>query len=600
MNTLIDRLKAIMKQYKFHYWRILRHPENKDLMEFIDSWSDKLEGHRLSTKIFWVLHDIHDFPLCKECGKPLNRDTDIQLEDDRYHSYCSKKCAYKSTERNTKIKNTNIVRYGGVAPVCSEVVKNKIRKTCLDRYGVEYSTQSEQMKSKTRDTNVKRYGVESPTKLESVQNKIKQTCMERYGTTNGGCSKDALEKIRRTNQSRYGVNSSFELESVREKSRQTNLRKYGVEYYLSSLDHKKQGLEISRKSYNETILKNEYDEPMFSEDEYISIHIDNPYHEFEFRCKKCGNTFKSFHRNGIHQRCPLCFKRSEKFEENELFDLLKSITADEIVHGIGGKKIIPPFELDFYIPTRKIAFEFDGLYWHSEDNGKDKRYHLAKTEMCEQIGIRLIHVFEDEWIYRRDIVSSRVRNILGCYEHTVYARKCHVEEIDQHMSGDFIEKNHIQGNCSDKIRLGLFLDDELVSVMTFGASRFNKKYDWELLRFCNKLNYHVIGGAGKLLKYFERKYNPKNLISYADRRWSVGNLYDKLGFSKVGVSVPSYSYVKNGRRLSRIGFQKHKLNKILEKFDENLSEVENMKNNGYFRIWDCGNLVYAKEYSYES
>ena len=597
MNTLIDRLKVIMKQYKFHYGKILKHPENKDLMEFIESWSDKLSGHRLSTKIFWVLHDIHDFPLCKECGKPLIKDTDIQLEDDRYHSYCSQKCACKSVERNDKIKMTNIERYGGVAPVYSEVVRNKMKKTCLDRYGVEYSTQSEQMKSKTRDTNIKRYGVESPTKLESVQNKIKQTCIERYGTTNGGCSKESLEKIKHTNQERYGVNSSFERESVKEKSIQTNMKKYGVKYFLSSLNHKKYGLDISKKSYNETILKNEYDEPMFTEEEYIRFHIDNPYYEFEFKCKRCGTIFKAFHKNGVHQRCPICFKKSEKFEENELYDLLKSITRDEIIHGIGGKKIIPPFELDFYIPTKKVAFEFDGLYWHSEDNGKDKRYHITKTEMCEKVGIQLIHIFEDEWVYKNDIVSSRIKNILGCYDHIIYARKCYVKEIESSVSSEFIDINHIQGRCSDKIRLGLFLNDELISVMTFGKPRFNKKYEWELLRFCNKLNYHVIGGAGKLLKYFERNYHPKSLISYADRRWSKGNLYEKLGFDFVGVSVPSYSYIKHNRRFSRMEFQKHKLKMILDKFDENLSEVENMKNNGYYRIWDCGNRVYSKEYS---
>jgi hypothetical protein len=134
--------------------------------------------------------------------------------------------------------------------------------------------------------------------------------------------------------------------------------------------------------------------------------------------------------------------------------------------------------------------------------------------------------------------------------------------------------------------------------MTFGKSRFNKKYKYELLRFCNKLGYHIPGSASKLLKYFERNYKPKSLISYADRRWSRGNVYEKLGFKMIGKSKPNYWYFKltSNIRYSRINFQKHKLKDILEKFDETLSESENMKLNGYNRIYDCGNLVYVKEY----
>ena len=134
--------------------------------------------------------------------------------------------------------------------------------------------------------------------------------------------------------------------------------------------------------------------------------------------------------------------------------------------------------------------------------------------------------------------------------------------------------------------------------MTFGKTRFSKKYEWELLRFCCKLGYHIPGAAGKLLKHFERKYNPKSLVSYADRRWSQGQLYGKLGFTLDHVSNPDYWYFKQNTILleSRVKYQKYKLSKILDNFDENKTEVENMKANGYFRIFDCGNFVFVKEY----
>lgn len=157
--------------------------------------------------------------------------------------------------------------------------------------------------------------------------------------------------------------------------------------------------------------------------------------------------------------------------------------------------------------------------------------------------------------------------------------------------------NHIQGGVHSSINLGLYYDDELISLMTFSKPRFNKKYEWELVRFCNKIGYHVPGAASRLLKHFERQYNPKSIISYADRRWSKGNLYSKIGFKQVSTSKPNYWYIVDGELESRVKYQKHKLNSILEHFDSSKSEWENMKDNGYNRIFDCGNLVFLKMFS---
>ena len=130
--------------------------------------------------------------------------------------------------------------------------------------------------------------------------------------------------------------------------------------------------------------------------------------------------------------------------------------------------------------------------------------------------------------------------------------------------------------------------------MTFSKPRFNKDWEWELLRFCNKLNTTVVGGASKLLKGFINMYNPKNILSYADRCWSKGKLYENLGFDLIKTSPPNYWVTKNYlHREHRIKYQKHKLSKILDSFDQELTEWENLKANGYDRIWDCGNLVYG-------
>jgi hypothetical protein len=164
--------------------------------------------------------------------------------------------------------------------------------------------------------------------------------------------------------------------------------------------------------------------------------------------------------------------------------------------------------------------------------------------------------------------------------------------VDNKTTKIFLDNNHLQGNVNAAINIGLYYNDELVSIMTFIKSRYNKEVEYELLRFCNKLNTSVIGGASKLMSCFINTYKPNNIISYANRRWSQGNLYEKLGFTFTHNTLPNYFYYKNGDLESRVKYQKHKLKDKLEVFDDSLTESENMYNNGYRKIYDSGNKVY--------
>lgn len=186
--------------------------------------------------------------------------------------------------------------------------------------------------------------------------------------------------------------------------------------------------------------------------------------------------------------------------------------------------------------------------------------------------------------------------MLGIYDKTIYARNCEVREVSSKESSAFQEANHLQGSVKAKVHLGLYAKGQLVSLMTFGKCRFDKKHEWEMLRFCSKLGCHIPGAAGKLLKHFEQTCHPKSLVTYADRRWSQGKLYRALGFKFDHVSVPNYWYVKGMAVLSRQNCQKHKLKAKLNVFDEDKSELQNMLDNGYFRIYDCGNYVFVKTY----
>jgi hypothetical protein len=233
------------------------------------------------------------------------------------------------------------------------------------------------------------------------------------------------------------------------------------------------------------------------------------------------------------------------------------------------------------------------VYWHSELAGKDRYYHLNKTEKCEKQGIQLLHIFETDWMFKKEIIKSIIKSKLGLNER-IFARKCEITQIPSKTARVFIEENHRQGKDNSKIYWGLIHNEELVSVMSFSVPRYNKKNDWELVRFCNKKGLNVVGGASRLLKGFRRE-NPGSIVSYADRRYSDGGLYKALGFELKVNSQPNYFYFKKPsfELYSRIKFQKHKLEGILENYDSGMTEWQNMKFNGWNRIWDCGNLVFS-------
>jgi hypothetical protein len=268
----------------------------------------------------------------------------------------------------------------------------------------------------------------------------------------------------------------------------------------------------------------------------------------------------------------------------------------DILHGL---------ELDIYIPSKYIAIEVNGNFWHSEVGGhKYKNYHINKTVQCNNNGIRLIHIFEDEWIENEAIVKSRLKHILNVNDHykSIFARKCEIKQISSSDSKLFLTDHHIQGCVNASINLGAYYNNELISVMTFGkfrsalGSKNQNSNEYEMYRFCSKSDIKVVGIAGRLLSYFIRLHNPQKIISYSDRRWGapVGSLYEKIGFNRISIGIPNYWYVNKDylRRVHRFNFRKSELPSKLKTFNPQLTEWENMQLNGYDRIWDCGNFKY--------
>jgi hypothetical protein len=332
--------------------------------------------------------------------------------------------------------------------------------------------------------------------------------------------------------------------------------------------------------------------PLFEFEEYEGTKNN----KYKWTCNQCNTEFEDSIWNGKTPRCPVCYPvttGSSKMEK-EVSDFCKQyvqvIDHDRTV-------LSNNQELDIYIPSCNLAIEFNGLYWHSEvSGGKDRHYHVNKMLECNAKGIKLIHIFENEWFDHQEIIKSIILHKLGKTKNKVFARKCEIGEIDSKMATEFFEKYHIQG-AKTGINCGLFYENELIFLVSMGKSRFNKNYDYELLRVCGKTDYLVIGGLSRILKFLIKKYEILSIITYADARYGDGKAYLNSGFKFIHLAKPNYFYFHESDHTlwSRNKFQKHKLEKNLEFFDVSQTEWQNMKINKYDRIWDCGNYVFAWE-----
>jgi hypothetical protein len=542
---------------------------------------------------------------CDDCEKEMkmtyqNYNIGLEKNDKTICNKCNRKYIinpFSKQEIKDKIKKTLINKYNFDNPMKSNMIKDKRDATMLEKYGNTYSFGNKEIKEKMENKIKNRTEEEKKLIYEKIKNKtdfkksrenFEKTMLKKYGV------KNALENedIKKIMIDKINNKTTSEKEKIKLKIKETNINLFGVEYPMKLKCFKEKSSKTKRMN---SIIK------------FIEKHKDLKIFDINYDdgvinaiCDKHGKysigISAFYHRwRENHNMCVKCnelgtYNKTEK----EILDFIKSNYINEI--NTHNRKILNnELELDIYLPDLKLAFEFNGLYWHSELY-KPNNYHLNKTEECEKLGIHLIHIYEDDWIYKQDIVKSRILNLFGKSDK-IFARKCSIREIDDNkIIREFLEKNHQQGFVGSKVKIGLFYDDELVSLMTFGNLRkpMNQKSSgesYEMLRFCNKLNTNVIGGASRLFKYFIEKYKLKEITSYADRSWSNGNLYEKLGFTLVHKTQPNYYYIINKIRKYRFNYRKNKL--IKEGADPNKTEHEIMLEKGIFRIYDSGSLKYV-------
>jgi len=289
------------------------------------------------------------------------------------------------------------------------------------------------------------------------------------------------------------------------------------------------------------------------------------------------------------QGCPKCSISSGQLS-------LYNYVSELVPAVINERDIIKPYELDIWVPSRSLAIEYNGLYFHSfgHSESRAERYrHYDKCSLAHSNGVDLLQVSEHEWLYKRGVVKSVILNKLGLSDRLM-ARKCDIIDVDRTVCKQFYDDYHLQGYRSALVNLALSNDNNIVAMMSFSRHR---KFEFEIIRYACIAGCAIAGGPSRLFSAFIRRYNPVSVISYADRRYSSGRMYFNLGFRLDGLTQPGYVYVRGSSVFSRFMFQKHKLAGMLEKFDPGLTEPVNMFNNGYRRLWDAGNLrfIWGKE-----
>ena len=269
--------------------------------------------------------------------------------------------------------------------------------------------------------------------------------------------------------------------------------------------------------------------------------------------------------------------------------------------------LITPYEVDLYIPEYSLAIEINPAATHNssvglfEDSPKPYTYHKMKSKRCGDKNVFLFHIFGYEWKSHPEILKSMLANLLGKTKYKFGGRDTYIDELTYSESKEFLNYNHRQGSANSKVRLGLRLksNDELISVMTFGKLRSTLgksstvlQGDWELVRFCNKLNTSVAGGASKLFKYFIQHYHPDRVVSYSDIAHTKGILYETLGFDYIHTTEPNYFWTTDydTKYLNRVSTQKRNLKSLFDEdnLDLTKSEKQIMEEHGFVRTFDCG------------
>ncbi len=563
-------------------------------------------GLPFNAKLYMLYYNISEIPKCLVCGGNVK----FEKFSLGFYKHCSKYCVgvdknvQKTKEDTTmlnygvkytlqsktlvkRIRETNLEKYGNEVPQRTNIIKQKIVDTNIKIYGSHPSKTSEN-KEKRKHTNMVRYGVENSNQRPEIRNKTKQTNIDRYGFENPMCNEVIKNKTKDTNLDRYGHVCAMQSTEIKEKIQENNVIKFGCKIPSQNEEVKKKitksiGDVLNLKSIEFWINKlnlNDGDVEIIDDDITITNHC-NIHNKFTIdrSLLKCRTGA------GIKNLCTLCNPLSENvsIKENEVIDFINKELGVETT-----KRRINNSEIDMFIPSHNIGIEFNGLYWHS-DKFKSNDYHLNKTNMCENSGIELLHIFEDEWIYQYDIIKSVIKSKLNIFDRIIDSKECEIKMVSSNDCEDFLFNNDIRGHVLSKIKIGLYYENALVSILILNE-RLNNTF--EILRYCNLINTKIVGGFNMLMEFFMCKYKPKSIRTVVDRRFSQCEDLVSYGFFNIGILAPDFYYLKLNKPVKH---NKHKFKKsmlIKEGFDKNKTVDKIMKERGFTKIYDSGSILF--------
>ena len=594
--------------------------------QFIDTvFPDKKITHKI--RLQCVESGVADIPLCVVC----NENYSSGITEKRFSPYCSNECRKIGKTQNhkdtcmkkygtdtvqtlphvqEKIKQTNRERYGCDWSLSSKEVREKSKQTSIERYGYEHPQKNKEASAKRKETMLNRYGVDNPSNVNEFKDKREQTLLSHYGVKNATQSEEVRDKVRQTNIERYGVASVLESEDIKERIKNTNIEKYGSEYPM-------QNEGVAQKAKNTLTERYGHDNPMkiesirqraikttsdrlgydvtsnrqvqYSEETYnilhdrdklIDLYSDGNVQQLADSLNVCYKTaFEALKAHGIETNK----LHQQSSAEKEITEHIESygftvVQNDRSRFG---------FEVDIYVPEKKLAIEFNGIYWHSS-LFKDKDFHQKKAIEVWNQGETLFHIWEDQWIENKELILSKIKSMLGVVDR-IYARNCDVVYPDVSQVKKFMNSYHIQGFKGATKHIGLQCENEIVAVLSI-LDKGNGV--WAIERFATR--YSVVGGFSKALSEFSKSNDWKSILTYASLDYGHGNMYEKCGFSFDGITDPGLWYTTGKQmRIQRQSLMKHKLPYIFDDYDSNMAVNEFLAMKKIFPIYDAGSVRYV-------
>ena len=528
-----------------------------DFYNFLLVTYPMVDEHKVRMQL--IIHGLKEPPRCPTCGKYVKMNA-----NGKFNSHCSKICGIHDLETKKKTRETCSKR----TQEEREKIYEKKKKTCLENNGAENPMYLESSKKKMKETNLERYGGISVLSTETGKDNFRRVCFEHFGVENPMQSKEVREKSKKTLESNYGVDNPTKSKDIIEKRKRSNLEKYGTEDPGNLPENIEKRKRTSVERYG----------------------VDNPSKSPEIISKISETTMS---RHGVMWPCQV-IRNGDSVPES---DFEKMLTETGFVIGKDYEKQFPlgGFKYDFKIGSTLV--EIDPTPTHNSlfspyagGKPKNKTYHRDKSDAAKIAGYSCIHIWD--WDNPEKIVGM----LTG--RENVGARQCDVTGFFSNDGSvkEFLDDNHLQGNCKGtKVSIGLTLDGDLIEVMTFGNPRYNKNYQWELLRLCTTKGYSVTGGAERLFKEFTRSYNPESVISYCDMSKFSGTVYERLGFRLKSKPFPSCHWYNTRTKqhitdnlLMSMGFDKL----FGTEYGKGTSNEELIKKAGFLPVWDCGQATY--------